>query len=125
MTKFNTNWKSSSKPKKQVKYRFNAPLHLRGKMLRTHLSDDLNKKYDKRTVRVVKGDKVKVMAGQFKGKSGKISEIDVKKYKVVIDGITHQKADGTKLKVLIAVSNVMITEFNLEDKKRQELLKRK
>lgn len=123
--KFSTNWKTSVKPKKQRKYRFNAPLHVKGKFLQAHLSDQLSKKYSKRTIRVRKGDRVKVMKGQFKEKSGKVEKVMTKKSKVYIDGIEIQKKDGTKTKYPISPSNIMITELDLNDKKRQEILKRK
>lgn len=123
--KFSTNWKSSSKPKKQRKYRFNSPLHIKGKFLHVHLSEQLSKKYSKRTIRVRKGDRVKIMKGQFKEKSGKIEEVHTKKSKVYIVGVEIHKKDGTKTKYPISPSNIMITELNLNDKKRQEILKRK
>jgi large subunit ribosomal protein L24 len=116
---------TSKKPKKQRKQRYNAPIHLRVKYLNAHLSDELSKKQGKRTIRVRTGDRVKVMTGQFKGKSGKVESVDSKKAKLLIEGIEFQKKEGTKLKYPIAVSNVMITDLNLSDKKRQESLKRK
>ena len=122
---FSTTWKSSNKPKKQRKYRFNAPLHIKGKFLQAHLSAQLSKKHSKRTIRVRKGDRVKVMKGQFKEKSGKIEDVFTKKGKVYIAGVEIQKKDGTKTKYPISPSNIMITELNLNDKKRQEKLKRK
>ena len=123
--KFLTNFKKSAKPKNQRKYRSNAPLHKRNNMMKVHLSKELSKKFSKRTARVVKGDKVKVMTGQFKGKSGKVEEVNMKNYKIFVAGIETQKTDGTKVRIQIAVSNLMITELNLSDKKRQEILKRK
>ena len=123
--KFSTTWKSSSKPKKQRKYRTNAPLHIKGKFLHAHLSSQLSKKHGKRTIRVRKGDRVKVMKGQFKEKTGKVEIVDMKKAKVTIAGIEIQKKDGTKTKYPISSSNIMITELSLSDKKRQEILKRK
>lgn len=122
---FSTTWKSSAKPKKQRKYRFNAPLHIKGKFLQAHLSDQLSKKHGKRAIRVIKGDKIKVMKGQFKDKTGKVEKVVTKLGKVYIEGIEMQKKDGTKTKYPISPSNIMITELNLNDKKRQEILKRK
>ncbi|MEK6916619.1 MAG: 50S ribosomal protein L24 [Nanoarchaeota archaeon] len=121
--KFSTTFKSSKKPRKQRIYRVKAPKHIKGKFLKTHLSKQLSEKYKKRTVRVVKGDKVTIMAGQFKGKAGKIEEVDVKNSKVYISGIEVQKGDGTKIRRAIQSSNIMITELTLEDKKRLENLK--
>jgi large subunit ribosomal protein L24 len=65
------------------------------------------------------------MRGQFKDKSGKVEEINTKTRKVYIAGIEYQKKEGTKVKFPIYVSNLMITELELSDKKRQESLKRK
>ena len=123
--KFLKNFKKSVKPKNQRKYRANAPLHKRNNMMKTHLSKELSKKFSKRTARVIKGDKVKIMKGQFKGKSGKVEEVNMKNYKVYVAGIEMQKTEGTKVRIPIAVSNLMITELKLTDKKRQEILKRK
>ena len=123
--KFSTSWNSSKKPKKQRKYLYNAPLHTGSKFLAAHLSDELAKKYGKRSLRARKGDKVKIMKGQFKDKSGKIERVDTKSRKIFIAGIEYQKKDGTKVKFPIYVSNLMITELDLSDKKRQESLKRK
>ncbi|MEM3373837.1 MAG: 50S ribosomal protein L24 [Candidatus Woesearchaeota archaeon] len=118
MSNFSTSWKSSKKPKKQRKFLLNAPLHVRSKFLRAHLSDELIKKIGKKTLRVRKEDKVKVMKGQFKGIVGKVERVDTKKSKVYITGVEIQKKDGTKVKYPIHVSNIMITELYTSDKQR-------
>jgi len=125
MKNYSKTWKSSKKPKKQRKYRFNAPLHIRGRFLNVHLSDELSKKYNKRSIRVRKGDKVKIIKGQFKGKTGKVEKVDTKSIKVFIEGIEIQKKDGTKVKYPIAPANLLLTELDLTDKKRLEVIKRK
>jgi large subunit ribosomal protein L24 len=125
MTDFSNSWNSSKDPGKQRKFRTNAPLHIKGKFLGAHLSDELAKKYGKRAARVRKGDKVKIMIGQFKGKLGKVEKVDSKKGKVYVEGAEIQKKDGTKTKYPITASNVMIIELSLDDKNRQEILKRK
>jgi len=113
------------KPKKQRKFRENAPFHIRGKFLRAHLSEELSKKYGKRSTRLRKGDRVKLMKGQFKGKTGKVEDINTKKAKAYINGVEYQKKEGTKLKYPVAISNLMITELELNDKRRQGSIKRK
>ena len=65
------------------------------------------------------------MTGQFKEKSGKVEQVMTKEGKLFVTGIEIQKKDGTKTKYPIAASNVMITDLDLNDKKRQEKLKRK
>ncbi|MBN1502027.1 50S ribosomal protein L24 [Candidatus Woesearchaeota archaeon] len=124
-TKFSTNWKSSTQPRKQRKYRYNAPKHIKGKNLGSHLTQDLRKKYGKRSVRIRTGDKVKIMRGQFRGKTGKVEKVNVKTEKVFISNIAIEKRDGTKVAYPIHASNLMITELNLQDKRRTDILKRK
>ncbi|MEM5879382.1 MAG: 50S ribosomal protein L24 [Candidatus Aenigmatarchaeota archaeon] len=115
----------SKKARKQRKFLFNAPLHLRRKMISAHLSKELKEKYKKRSLSLRKGDEVEIMCGEFKGKRGKISRIDSKKYKVYIEGITRKKTTGAEVQVPIHPSNLRIISLNLDDKKRVEALERK
>jgi len=117
-------WKSSKKPRKQRKYVYHAPLHVRHKFLSAHLSKELREKYRKRAFSVRKGDEVQVMKGKFKKKTGKISRVDLNKIKVYIDGITRKKVDGSEVQVPIHPSNLKIINLNLEDKKRIKALTR-
>ena len=123
--KFSTKWKASRQKRKQRKYRFNADLHIRKKMVSAHLSKELRKKYSKRSTSLRKNDVVKVMRGSFKGKTGKINIINLKKLKVSIEGLQKQKKDGTKINIFFNPSNLQITELNLEDRKRLQVLERK
>jgi large subunit ribosomal protein L24 len=123
--KFSTSWKSSKRPAKQRKYRHNAPLHIIQKFLSSHLSKDLRKKYGKRSMVVVKGDKVKVMRGQFSGRENKVERVDHKAIEVYVSGVERTKKDGSKSVYPIHPSNIMITELNLDDKKRKEKLEKK
>ena len=66
--KFSREWIRSKQPRKQRKYNYNAPLHIKGKFMAAHLSKDLMKKYNRRSIRVRKGDKVILLRGQFKKK---------------------------------------------------------
>ncbi|MBI2101578.1 50S ribosomal protein L24 [Candidatus Woesearchaeota archaeon] len=125
MKKFSGAWKSSGKPRKQRKYRLNAPLHIKQKLVHSHLSKDLRKKYSMRSVSLRKGDKVKIMRGNFKKQEGKVDSISTKDTAVFVSGIEVTKKDGTKRLVLFNPSNLMITELNLDDKQRQEILERK
>ena len=122
---FSNKWKSSVQPRKQRKYAYNAPLHKKSKMLGSHLSKELIKKYGKRTMRPIKGDKVTVMVGTHRGKSGKIEKIETFSMKVSVTGIEHLKKDGSKSLIPIHASNLKITELNLSDKKRKAILERK
>lgn len=123
--RFSRSWKSSSKPKKQKKYRMNSPLHIKQSMAHSHLSKELRKKYSKRSIGLRKGDRVKVMRGRFRKHEGKIEIINLKKLKVLVSGIEITKKDGTKSRPYIEPSNLMVTELNMEDKWRQKILERK
>ena len=122
---FSTKWIGSKHPRKQRKYLANAPLHIRHKLISVNLSKDLRKKYGKRNFPLRKDDEVRVMKGEFKGKTGKIESVDLKKLRVKIVGINRTKKDGTKLSVYFNSSNLQIKELNLEDRKRIQALERK
>lgn len=120
--KFSTAWNSSKKPRKQRKYRFNAPLHVKHKLLGSHLAKEIIAKYKKRSLPVVVGDKVRIMRGQHKKREGKVERVDTKKVKVYVTGIDRPKKDGSKSLYPLSPSNLLITELNLKDKKRKEKL---
>lgn len=114
---FSTSWKASRQTRKQRKYRFNAPLHIKSKFLAANLSKELRKKYSKRNIEVRKGDTVKVMRGEFKKRTGKVASVDLKKVRIVIEGLQKKKKDGTKVNVYFHPSNVQILDIK-EDKFR-------
>jgi large subunit ribosomal protein L24 len=122
---FSNSWIGSKQPRKQRKYLANAPIHIRHKMMSVHLSKELRKKYGKRNFPIRKGDMVKVMNGEYKKKTGKIDSVNLRKLKVLLEGIYKSKKDGTKVKIHFQPSNLMITESNTDDKKRVEALNRK
>jgi large subunit ribosomal protein L24 len=109
---------TSSQPRKQRKYRYNAPLHVMSKFMTSTLSDELREKYSSRSARVVVGDTVKVMRGDHAGIEGKVREIDVKREQVTVEGVSVAKADGKEVPRPIHPSNLMITKLNLEDERR-------
>lgn len=115
---FSTSWIGSRQVRKQRKYRYNAPLHISHKFISATLSKDLRKKYKRRSFPVRKGDTVKIMRGSLKKKEGKISSIDLKKRRVIIEGIQRTKKDGSKISVTFDPSNLMIKELAMEDKER-------
>src|SRR3989344_5558766 len=117
--RFSKSWKASKKPRKHRKYRANAPLSIKRKFLSAHLSKELIKKYSTRNVPLRKEDKVKIVRGQFRKKTGKVVKVLVKKSKVYIENIQNMKNDGTKTYYPIDPSNLIILELNLMDKKRK------
>jgi large subunit ribosomal protein L24 len=122
--KFSISWNASRQPRKQRKYVFNAPLHIRHKLVSANLSKELRKKYGKRSFPLRKGDSVKIMVGEFKKKTGKIASVDLKRLRISIEGIQRTKKDGSKVNVWFDSSNLQIQELNLEDKKRINAISR-
>lgn len=110
----------SSKPRKQRKFRFTAPLHERQHFVHAHVDKQLREKLKikKRSVQISKGDTVKVIKGVKKGATGKVVKVDLKRVKVFIDSATRKNAKGKESNIPINVSNVYITDLNLGDKLR-------
>ena len=123
--KFSIKWKASKQARKQRKFRANAPLHIRHKMISANLSKELRKRHEKRNFPIRKRDNVRIMKGEFRGKVGKIERVNLKKMKVEVEGIYRTKKDGTKVSVYFDPSNLQIKELNLDDKKRRDALERK
>jgi large subunit ribosomal protein L24 len=117
--KWSKSWKSSKQPRKQRKYAMNAPLHLMHRLLGAHLSKELRGKYGIRSVTLRSGDKVKIMRGKFSGSTGTVDSVDLKTLKVYVTGAESIKKDGSKILKPIHPSNLMITDLNLNDKRRQ------
>lgn len=113
---------ASIQPRKQRKFRYNAPIHVRGAFLHSPLSKDLRTKYGKRSFRVVTGDTVKVLRGEYAGTEGVVDKVDVKNIKVHVHGATIKKANGEDVSRPIDPSKVMITKLNLKDSKREARL---
>jgi len=114
----------SSKPNKQRKFLFTALLHIRRKILSSHLSKELRTKYKRRSFPLRKGDEVEVMKGEHRKKRGKVSKVNLKKYKVYVEGVTIKRTDGTERQIAIHPSNLKIINLNLEDKLRVKAVER-
>ena len=115
----------SKQPRKQRKSRYNAPLHIKQKLMRSMLDKSLRNEYKKRTVSVIKGDTVKIISGDHKGKSGLVINVNLKRNIIFINGITTIKANGSEALISISPSNVIITKLELKDKTREERIRRK
>ncbi|VVB76803.1 50S ribosomal protein L24 [uncultured archaeon] len=111
---------SSSKPRKQRIFRFTAPMHVRQKFVHARIAKELAAKLgiSKRNIAVRKGDTVKVMSGSHKGKTGKVTTVDLKRTIVIIDGISRKNAKGKELPIPIKTSSVYVTDLDLSDKLR-------
>jgi len=114
------------KPTKVRNYQiYRATMATRSKQLGSPLSKELQKKYGKRSMRVILGDTVKVMRGEYRGVDGKISKISTLDNSIAIEGVKKEKSKGEKFDVLIRSTNVVITNLNLDDHWRKTKLEGK
>jgi large subunit ribosomal protein L24 len=116
--------RASYQPRKQRKLLYNAPMHRLPKLMSAHLSPELREKYKRRSFPVRVGDRVKILRGEFKGVEGKITGVHKERQRIYIENVMVKKADGSNVPRPIHVSNVMITEFNLDDEYRKKALVR-
>ncbi len=111
----------SSKAGKQRKFRQNAPLHIRHKFMAAHLSKELRKQLKRRSMPLRKGDEVKIMRGSHAGKTGKVSEVDLKRMKIFLENIKAKQMSGKERPLPLEPSNLLITNPVMEDKRRLKM----
>lgn len=101
-----------------------APKQLAERKLRSPLSRALREKYGRRNLRVIAGDTIKVVRGEYSGIEGKIEKVNMKRGSLAVEGIQREKVRGGNVKVEINSTNVIITDLDLDDKYRQALIDR-
>ena len=104
---------------KQIYY---ATSKVRSVQTAASLSSELRKKFGKRSARIVKGDTVKILRGEFYGTAGKVTKILTQKNSINVDGVKREKTKGEKVDVPIHATNVIITGLNDDDKWRMNKL---
>jgi large subunit ribosomal protein L24 len=115
----------TAKPAKQRRMIYQAPDHVRHKLLGARLSAELQASHGIKTLPVRNGDTVFIMRGDHKGFEGKITRIDRSSYRILVEGLTREKVDGTAIFVPVHPSKVKITGLMLDDKWRKKILERK
>jgi large subunit ribosomal protein L24 len=88
----------------------------------SNLSSNLKKEYNRKSLRIVKGDSVKIMRGEYKGVEGKVEKLNTVKGRLSIEGVQREKIKGGQVKVQIHASNVRIMSLHLDDKYRKNKL---
>jgi len=113
-----------SSRRKARKQHYQADSTARRKIMSAALSNDLQKKYNVRSVPIRKDDEVQVVRGTFKKREGKVTEVYRKKYVIHVERITREKNNGASVMIGIHPSKVVITKLHL-DPDRKQLLERK
>ncbi|MBD3259587.1 50S ribosomal protein L24 [Candidatus Woesearchaeota archaeon] len=116
--KYSPKWIKSTQVRKQRKYRYNAPLHIRNKFMGATLSKELKDKHKRKTLPIRVGDRVRVLRGKFRKNDAKVERLDVKRNKVYLEKIRLTKKDGSEVAVALRSSNLMIISLNMDDKLR-------
>ncbi|CDS42030.1 60S ribosomal protein L26 [Echinococcus multilocularis] len=121
--KFNKAVSSSSR--KARKRHFNAPSHIRRRLMSAPLSKELRTKYKVRSMPIRRGDEVQIVRGERKeNSSAKVIKVYRKKFVIHIERVQCKKSNGVYVPIGIHPSNVVITKLKL-DKDRRNLLERK
>jgi len=102
----------------------NKPLHRRRKSMSAHLSTDLREEYGFRSIPIRRGDKVRLLRGDFEGMEGEVTGINTKNRKIIVEGLETATADGTEVSAPVHYSNVEITRLE-KDKMREKIIERK
>jgi large subunit ribosomal protein L24 len=89
------------------------------------LSRELAASRGAKTLPVRKGDTVRIQRGDNKGFEGKVSRVDLKAFRIYMEGLTREKVDGTNIFLPVHPSKVEIRNLNLDDKRRKAILDRK
>ncbi|MEL9940063.1 MAG: 50S ribosomal protein L24 [Ignisphaera sp.] len=112
-------------PRKQRKRLFNLPLHLRWRLLTAPLSEDLRKELGIKRLYIRSGDVVRIVRGDWKGHEGKVVNVDLKRGRIYIEGVTIKKADGTDVYYPIHPSKVIIVKLGEVDEVRRKIIERR
>jgi len=74
---------------------------------------------------VRRGDTVLILRGDFKGVTGKVVKVDLKRVRIYVEGATRTNSRGQTVYYPIHPSKVMIVDVDLSDKARQKIIERR
>src|SRR6476659_8212175 len=94
--------------------------HKREKLLGASLSENLREQHNRRSIRIVKGDTVRILRGEYAGIEGKVEKVNTVRSTLSIEGVQREKIRGGKVKVQIHASNVQIISLNTDDEYRMK-----
>lgn len=89
--------------------------HKRDKFLGANLSVNLREQHNKRSMRVIKGDTVRILRGEYVGIEGKVEKVNTERSTLAIEGVQREKIRGGNVKVQVHASKVQIISLNTDD----------
>ena len=69
-------------------------------------------------MRVIKGDTVRILRGEYVGIEGKVEKVNTERSTLSIEGVQREKIRGGNVKVQIHASNVQLISLNTDDEYR-------
>jgi large subunit ribosomal protein L24 len=66
-------------------------------------------------MRVIKGDTVRILRGEYVGIEGKVEKVNTVRSTLSIEGVQREKIRGGNVKVQVHASNVQIISLNTDD----------
>jgi len=94
--------------------------HKRDKFLGANLSENLREQHRRRSMRVIKGDTVRILRGEYVGIEGKVEKVNTERSTLSIEGVQREKIRGGNVKVQIHASNVQIISLKTDDEYRMK-----
>merc|ERR1711865_259027 len=110
--------------RKSRKAYFTAPSHIRRKLMSAPLSKDLRTKYDVRSLPIRRDDEVMIVRGHYHDREGKVTQVYRKKWRIHIERVTRDKANGQTVPIGIHPSKCMITKLKLDKDRKNRSTKK-
>jgi large subunit ribosomal protein L24 len=105
-------------PGKQRLKIYKGKLHTKRKLLVCPVDKPLQKQHNIKRISVRKGDTVKIIVGDNKGKTGKVEKVDYSKSRVYVNDIKYKNARAQEKMSPLVASNLLITDLVVSDLKR-------
>ncbi len=88
---------------------YEMPVHRRKELVKAKVVKEAREELGTRVV-VKSGDTVRVMRGEFKGKEGKVVEVNRKEGTLAIEGVQRKNSQGKDVYIPVHASNVMVVK---------------
>ena len=116
--------KTSSKTRTNRRKYYKAESEKKRKMMSSGIEKIFRDNHNIKTMPLRKGDEVKIVRGNQKGKNGKIIQCSRKYGYIYINSVTYKKANGEEIYKPIHPSNVLIQKLVLTSERKETLNKK-
>eukprot|EP01056_Protomagalhaensia_sp_Gyna25_P002050 Protomagalhaensia_sp_Gyna_25__2049@NODE_20_length_7955_cov_303_925088_g13_i0_p8_GENE_NODE_20_length_7955_cov_303_925088_g13_i0NODE_20_length_7955_cov_303_925088_g13_i0_p8_ORF_typecomplete_len172_score35_19Ribosomal_L26/PF16906_5/5_1e39KOW/PF00467_29/5_2e05_NODE_20_length_7955_cov_303_925088_g13_i073727887 len=114
----------SQKARYARKRHYNAPSHMRRKIMSAPLCKELKEKYGIRCMPIRKDDKVMITRGSRHDDEGLVTNVYRKKWSIYVDKVTRENTKGEIKPIPLRAGSCIITELHM-DKSRKKIIARK